>query len=85
LAGPFAELRALHNAIRGITNGSRNTKPTTVVASKIPIDAKTPAPWRERGSLGVGSISNVMVELADLKSNRSARLPGGRMSLDDAE
>ncbi len=62
LAGPFAELRAFHNALRGIVSTTPNPTPATALASTPPQNAKTPAPWRERGSLDVGSISNVLVE-----------------------
>ena len=71
LAGPFAELRDFYNALRGIVNATPNPTPATLVASTLPQDAKTPVPWRERGSLDVGSISNVMVELVGLEPTTS--------------
>jgi hypothetical protein len=67
LAGPFAELRTFHNTLRGIVNDTPNPTPATILASTLPQDAKTPAPWRERGSLDVGSISNVLVGRAGIE------------------
>ncbi len=61
LAGPFAELRTFHNALRGIISATPNPTSATTVASTLPQDAKTPVPWRERGSFDVGSISDVLV------------------------
>ncbi len=67
LAGPFAELRAFHNTLRGMVSATPNPTPASIVASTLPQNAKTPVPWRERGSLDVGSISDVMVELGGLE------------------
>jgi hypothetical protein len=67
LAGPFAELRDLRNAIHGVHSTTPNPASAAAVISTIPQDAKTPAPWGERGSLDVGSISDVLVELAGLE------------------
>ena len=66
LAGPFAQLRDLRDAIYRLPSTTPYPAPA-VVASTDPRKAKTPAPWRERGSLDVGSISNVLVELGGLE------------------
>jgi site-specific DNA recombinase len=64
LAKPFAELRALYNAIRGIPAPA----PTAaVVASATPGNATAPVLWEEREPFDVGSISDVMVELVGLE------------------
>ena len=66
LAGPFAELRALHNAIRGVVDAT--TAPIQAILAETPgPNGKVPDPWRDREPLAVGSISNVMVELARLE------------------
>jgi hypothetical protein len=39
---------------------------------------------RQSNRPAAGSTFALMMEPTDLKSNRFARLPGGRMSLDDA-
>ncbi len=68
LAGPFAELRDLRNAIHGVLNTTPNpTSAATTIASTIPQNAKAPVPWGEREPLDGGSISNVMVELVGLE------------------
>jgi site-specific DNA recombinase len=67
LSGPFAELRALRDAIHGVVSASPRPELVRVLGSPRPQDAKTPAPSGERGSLGNGSISDVMVELAGLE------------------
>ena len=72
LAGPFAELRALRNTIHGIVSTTPYPAPANAVASTLPQNAKTPVPWRERGSLDVGSISNVLVELVGIEPTTSA-------------
>ena len=64
LAGPFAELHALHSAIRGIA-----TTPIPAAVEIVPTTAarhgEAPVPWLEREPLAIGSISEVMVELGD--------------------
>ena len=62
LAGPFAELRALHNAIRGIASSTRIPAQAEIIATTGAQHAEAPVPYREREPLDVGSISNVMVE-----------------------
>ena len=71
LAGPFAELRTFHNTLRGIISTTPHPTPATALASTLPQNAKTPAPWRERGSLDVGSISDVLVELVGIEPTTS--------------
>jgi hypothetical protein len=82
LTGPFAALRELRDTIH---SGTTPYPVPATVASTPPQDAKSPGPGWERGLLDAGSISEVLVEPTDLKSNRVARLYGGRMALDDAE
>jgi site-specific DNA recombinase len=62
LAEPFAELRALHNAIRGIPD-TAPAKPTLAraAASAPPDDTEGPDPCRGREPFRGGSISNVLV------------------------
>jgi site-specific DNA recombinase len=67
LAGPFAELRTFHNTLRGIISTTPNPTPATALASTLPQNAKVPVPWGEREPLDVGSISNVLVELAGIE------------------
>jgi site-specific DNA recombinase len=62
LAEPFAELRALYNAIRGIPAPS-----AAVGASATPGNAKAPVLWEEREPFDVGSISDVMVGLVGVE------------------
>jgi hypothetical protein len=81
LAGPFAELRDFHNALRGIVSATPNPTPATIVASTAPQNAKTPVPRRERGSLDVGSISNVLVDASGPRLNRRARVEALRRAL----
>jgi site-specific DNA recombinase len=76
LAEPFAELRALHNAIRHATNATP-AHAGTIAAIPAAQNAKAPVPWEEREPLDVGSISDVMVELVGLEPTTS-RLPAGR-------
>jgi site-specific DNA recombinase len=71
LAGPFAELRTFHNALRGIISATPDPTPATAVASTLPQNAKVPAPWGEREPLDVGSISNVLVELVGIEPTTS--------------
>jgi hypothetical protein len=67
LTGPFAELRALRDAIHGIVSASPRPEMARVLGSPGPEDAKTP-PLRGNGGLWAnGSISDVMVELAGLE------------------
>ncbi len=61
LAGPFAELRAFHDTLRGIVSTTPDPTPATALASTLPQNAKVPAPWGEREPLDVGSISEVLV------------------------
>jgi site-specific DNA recombinase len=58
LTKPVAQLRALRNAV----HGTSDPQPATAVASTAAEYAKTPVPRQERGSLDIGSISEVMVE-----------------------
>jgi site-specific DNA recombinase len=84
LAEPFAELRALHNAIRGIPD-TTPAKPPLVraAASARPDDAEGPDPCRGREPSRGGSISNVLVRMRGLEPPQSylhtdlnrARLP----------
>jgi site-specific DNA recombinase len=67
LAGPFAELRTFHNTLRGTISATPNPAPATALASTLPQNAKVPDPWRDREPLDVGSISDVLVELAGLE------------------
>jgi site-specific DNA recombinase len=78
LAEPFAELRALHNAIRGIPDSTPDPMPTGASADAAPKDAKGPVPLGEREPFDVGSISNVMVEPAGIEPATSClqRRPG---------
>jgi site-specific DNA recombinase len=71
LAGPFAELRTFHNALRGIQNTTPDPTPATILASTLPQNAKAPVPWGEREPLDVGSISNVLVELVGIEPTTS--------------
>jgi site-specific DNA recombinase len=60
LAGPFAEMRALRDAIHGVV--SATTAPALATfASVFPQTPKAPDPWQDRKPLDAGSISNVMV------------------------
>ncbi len=61
LAGPFAELRALHNAIRATTSSTPIPAPAEIAATTAFQHAEAPVPWREREPLDVGSIYDVMV------------------------
>ncbi len=68
LAEPFAALRALHNAIRGIPDTApANPVPAKAAASAAPKDAKGPDPYRGREPFRVGSISNVLVRMRGLE------------------
>jgi site-specific DNA recombinase len=73
LAEPFAQLRALYNAIRGIPSSTSDSAPTAAaVASVAQENAKAPVPWEEREPFDVGSISGVMVELVGIEPTTSA-------------
>jgi site-specific DNA recombinase len=67
LAGPFAELRALHNAIRATSGSTPIPAPVEIAATTDAQYAEAPVPWREREPLDVGSIYDVMVDLAGLE------------------
>jgi site-specific DNA recombinase len=67
LAGPFAELRDLRDAIHGVLRATPNPMPASVLANTMPPNARAPVPWREREPLDVGSISEVLVELGGLE------------------
>jgi site-specific DNA recombinase len=77
LAEPFAQLRALYNAIRGISSISDPAPTATVSVSATPENAKAPVLWEEREPFDVGSISDVMVELVGLEPTTST-LPASR-------
>jgi site-specific DNA recombinase len=63
LAEPFAQLRALYNAIRSIPDPNPAAPPlASVGAAAAPENAKAPVPSRERELLAVGSTNDVMVE-----------------------
>jgi site-specific DNA recombinase len=72
LAEPFAQLRALYNAIRGISSISDPAPTAAVSASATPENAKAPVLWEEREPFDVGSISDVMVELVGLEPTTSS-------------
>ncbi len=65
LAQPFAELRALYSAIRGIPSSA--TELTTALENAAPENAEAPVLWGGREPFDVGSISDVMVELVGLE------------------
>ncbi len=67
LAEPFAQLRALYNAIRGIPSTTDTVPTVDAVASATPENAKAPVLWEEREPFDVGSISDVMVGPAGLE------------------
>ena len=54
---------------------------TALPAPAKATDKKNPDPVFQ----GQGSHNDILVEPTDLRSNRSARLPGGRMSLEGSE
>ncbi len=70
LAGPFAALRDLRDAIHQLPTTTPYPAPA-VVASTLPKNANAPVPSREREHLDVGSISNVLVELVGIEPTTS--------------
>jgi site-specific DNA recombinase len=64
LAGPFAELRNLSDAIHDTTPHPLSAAIAAELGAR---NAKTPVPWGDREPLDVGSISNVMVEPAGIE------------------
>jgi hypothetical protein len=71
LAEPFAQLRALYNAIRGIPSTSDTAPTAAVVASATPENAKAPVLWEEREPFDVGSVSDVVVGETARRANRA--------------
>jgi site-specific DNA recombinase len=66
LAEPFAELRNLRSTIHGVVEATTAPTPAAPAGTPGP-NGKVPDPWRDREPLAVGSISNVLVELAGLE------------------
>ena len=66
LTGPFAALCDLRDAIHQLPSTTPYPAPA-VIASTLPQDAKAPVPSGERELLDVGSISEVLVELAGIE------------------
>jgi DNA invertase Pin-like site-specific DNA recombinase len=66
LAQPFAEVRALRDAIHGAISTTA-ARTLAAFASAFAANGKAPVPWQGRELLAIGSISDGMVELAGLE------------------
>jgi site-specific DNA recombinase len=66
-AEPFAALRALHAAIRGLPASAGPLAERRRRRQRCPEDAKGPDPYRDRDLFRVGSISEVLVRMRGLE------------------
>jgi hypothetical protein len=72
-AQPFAALRALHSAIRGLPDPAAGPVQASNGPKTAPENAKGPDPTRGREPLRVGSSSNVLVRPSGLEPPRTKR------------
>jgi hypothetical protein len=85
LTTPFDQLRILSEATRIVEQAAAQYEaedPTERL--KGAQNGQSSRPQGESRALALGSIMTSMVEPTEVNANRSARLSGGRMSLDEA-
>jgi len=73
LAEPFAALRALHDAIRGLPSSAGSLAERRQRRQRCPTNAKGPDPYRGREPFRVGSISKHLVRPSGLEPPRTVK------------